>query len=83
MKRLGNVSGSDAIGFLIETQMLAALARLEPAFRVTQMAMEKPHSATGSTKQQQEVAHHRPTPAVSYITPQSEAADALDALLGI
>jgi hypothetical protein len=82
MKRLGNVSGSDAIGFLIETQMLAALARLEPAFRMTQIATEKPHAATCSTKQQQEVVHHRPTPAVSHVMPQSEAADALDALLG-
>ena len=81
MKKLGNVSGSDAIGFLIETQILAALARLEPAFWVTQSAMEKPHSASGSTKQQ-EVAHHRQTPAVSHVMLQSEAADALDALLG-
>jgi hypothetical protein len=82
MKKLGDVSGADAIGFLIETQISAALARLDPAFRVTQIATEKPHSATGFTKQQQEVTHHRQTPAVSHVTPQNEAADALDALLG-
>lgn len=82
MKKLGNVSGADAIGFLIETQISAALARVEPAFRVTQTATEKPHFATGSTKQQQEVTLYRQTPAVSHVMPQGEAADALDALLG-
>ncbi len=32
MKKLGDVSSADAIGFLIETQMSAALTRLEPMF---------------------------------------------------
>jgi hypothetical protein len=82
MKKLGNVSGADAIGFLIETQISAALARLEPAFRVTQTTTETPHCATGCIKQPQEVTHHRLTPTVSHPMPQNEAADALDALLG-
>jgi hypothetical protein len=82
MKKLGDVSGADAIGFLIETQISAALARLDPTFRVTHIATEKPHGATGFTKEQQEVAHYRQTPTVSHATPQNEATDALDALLG-
>jgi hypothetical protein len=82
MKKLGDVSGADAIGFLIETQISTALARLEPTFRTTQVATEKSHSATDCIKQQQEVTHHRQTPTISHVMQQSEAADALDALLG-
>jgi hypothetical protein len=82
MKKLGDVSGADAIGFLIETQISVALARVEPAFRVTQTATEKLHSITDFTKQQQEVTPYRQTPTVSHLMPQAEAADALDALLG-
>ncbi len=36
MKKLGGVSAADAIGFLIETQINAALARLDPMTEVSQ-----------------------------------------------
>jgi hypothetical protein len=80
MKKLGDVSSADAIGFLVETQISAALARLDPAFGVTQSAWKSlsQHQVPPSSR----VAHHRQTPAVSHSCPQSEAADALDALLG-
>lgn len=78
MKKLGDVSSADAIGFLIETQMSAALARLEPVLRVPQLATETPRSVASSTNQQhsqqQNVArNHQP--------PQDDATNALDALL--
>jgi hypothetical protein len=92
MKKLGNVSGSDAIGFLVETQISAALARLEPAFRMSQLATESSHSATenfrsvaGSTTPQQDpqqdVARSQRLSTASHTTPQDDATNALDALL--
>lgn len=53
MEKLGDVSGADAIGFLIETQISAALARLDPMFKL-QSATENFRSVTGSLTQQQE-----------------------------
>lgn len=85
MKRLGNVSSADAIGFLIETQMSAALARLEPVLRVSQLATESPlcttetpRSVASSTNQQhsqQQSVARNPQP------PHDDATNALDALL--
>ncbi len=36
MRKLGGVSATDVIGFLIETEVRAALARLDPMHPVTQ-----------------------------------------------
>lgn len=95
MNKLGNVSSADAIGFLIETQINAALARLEPVFGLPQLAAESsrsvtesPHSVAGSTTSQQEQpqnvvrSHQSPKPVtVNHTTSQADAANALDALL--
>jgi hypothetical protein len=92
MKKLGDVSSADAIGFLVETQISAALARLDPAFGVTQIVTESPRpatenlrSVTGSTTtqqdHQQDVARSYQLSTVSHTTQQDEAANALDALL--
>ncbi len=88
MQKLGNVSSADAIGFLIETQMSAALARLEPVLRVSHVAPETPQPVANSNKpqhsQQQSVArnHQPPQPsAVSHTTPHDDATNALEALL--
>ncbi len=92
MKKLGNVSSADAVGFLIETQISAALARLEPALRVSQLATQSPHcatenlrSVTGSTTSQQDspqdVARTHQLSAASHTTPHDDATNALDALL--
>ena len=88
MKKLGDVSSADAIGFLIETQMSAALARLEPVLRAPQLAPESPQPVANpfipQQHKSQDVArnHQPPQPsAVSHVTPHDEAANALDALL--
>ncbi len=82
MQMLGNVSSADAIGFLIETQMSAALARLHPGFNLPQFATEKTQSATEKAQSvarfpnlQQEApqddTHHRQTATVSHGMPQT------------
>lgn len=95
MNKLGNVSSADAIGFLIETQINAALARLEPVFRVSQPATEIPRSATDNLQHvancnkpqqhqpQDEARSHQSSKNVtnSHATPHDDAANALDALL--
>jgi hypothetical protein len=81
MQMMGNVSSADAIGFLIETQMSAALARLEPSFSVSQIATDKAQGVTHSFNQQQEAANSRQKPTPSHTAPQDDAANALDALL--
>lgn len=92
MKKLGNVSSADAIGFLIETQMTAALARLEPVLRVQQLATEIPLCATEtfravttpSKPQQhhpQDVARNQQITTASHTPSQDDATNALDALL--
>jgi hypothetical protein len=88
MKKLGDVSSADAIGFLIETQMGAALARLEPVLRASQLAPESPQPVANpfipQQHKSQDVArnHQPPQPsAVSHVTPHDDAASALDALL--
>lgn len=92
MNKLGNVSSADAVGFLIETQIYAALARLEPVFGVPQLptqssrsATERPRSVTGSTTPQQDqpqdVARSHHVSTASHTTPIDDAATALDALL--
>jgi hypothetical protein len=92
MKKLGNVSSADAIGFLIETQMSAALARLEPVLRVPQLATSSPRSATENLRsvtgcttpqqdQPQDVARSHQLSTASHTTPQDDATNALDALL--
>ncbi len=85
MKKLGNVSSADAIGFLIETQMSAALARLEPVLRVPQLATENPRSVASSINQQhsqqQNVTHSHQPSTGSHTTLIDDAANALDALL--
>jgi hypothetical protein len=43
MQRLGNVSPVDAIGFLIETQMGTALARLDPGYSLVPLVAPSPH----------------------------------------
>ena len=93
MQMLGNVSSADAIGFLIETQMSAALARLHPGFNLPQFATEKAQSVTRFPNLQQEAPQDdtdcRQTATVSHnmqradhSLPQNAAASALDALLG-
>jgi hypothetical protein len=81
MKRLGNVSSADAIGFLIETQISAALARLEPSFSVPHFAADKTQGVTHSPKPQHEVTQPRQKTTLNHTTPQDDAANALDALL--
>jgi hypothetical protein len=85
MKKLGDVSGADAIGFLIETQISAALARLDPAFRMSPAATENFRSVTGSTTPQQDpqrdVANRQQLSTPSHTTSQDDATNALDALL--
>lgn len=88
MNKLGNVSSADAIGFLIETQINAALARLEPGFSAPQLAAESAHSVASSTTAQQEQpqnvvrSHQSSKPVtVNHTTPHDDAANALDALL--
>jgi hypothetical protein len=88
MKKLGNVSSADAIGFLIETQMTAALARLEPVLRVSQFVTESPQPVANLNKPQQpqpqDVTHsHQSSKNVTttHSTLQDEATNALDALL--
>jgi hypothetical protein len=88
MKKLGDVSGADAIGFLIETQMSAALARLEPFHVMPQRSAENPQvvvrNDNAPQRQPQEVvrSHQSPKPVTaSHTTPQDDAANALDALL--
>jgi hypothetical protein len=82
MQMLGNVSSADAIGFLIETQMSAALARLHPGFNLSQFATEKTQSATEKTQvvtrfpnlQQeapQDDTHHRQPATVCHGAPQA------------
>lgn len=82
MQMLGNVSSADAIGFLIETQMSSALARLHPGFNLPQFATEKAQSVTESTQAvtrfpslQQEApqddTHYRQTASVSHGMPQT------------
>lgn len=88
MKKLGDVSGADAIGFLIETQMSAALARLEPFHVTPQRSTDTPQAVVKTDnppqRQPQEVVRshqsHKPVTA-SHTTPQDDAANALDALL--
>ncbi|HEY9596391.1 MAG TPA: hypothetical protein V6D33_01815 [Cyanophyceae cyanobacterium] len=84
MKKLGNVSSADAIGFLIETQMTAALARLEP-FGVPQLTTENPRTVANSTNQQhsqqQNVTRSHQPSTGSHTTPIDDATNALDALL--
>jgi hypothetical protein len=74
MQMLGNVSSADAIGFLIETQMSSALARLHPNFNLPQFATEKAQSVTRFPSLQQEApqddTHHRQTASVSHSVPQ-------------
>jgi hypothetical protein len=92
MKKLGDVSSADAIGFLIETQMSAALTRLEPMFGVPQLPTQSSRSATenlrsvtgSSTPQQdqpQDVARRHHVSTATHTTPIDDAASALDALL--
>ena len=92
MKKLGNVSSADAIGFLIETQMTAALARLEPVLRVSHLTAENPLCATETSRavtnpskpQQhypQDVARNQQITTASHTTPIDDATNALDALL--
>ncbi len=92
MKKLGDVSGADAIGFLIETQISAALARLDPAFRMSPAATESSHSATQNLHsvaastiqpqyQPQDVARNQQFLTPSHTTSQDDASNALDALL--
>jgi hypothetical protein len=85
MQMLGNVSSADAIGFLIETQISAALARLQPDFSLPQFATGKVQPVERLPKSQQEVrqeaTHYRQIPTVSHGAPQDDAANALDALL--
>ncbi len=82
MQMLGNVSSADAIGFLIETQMSAALARLHPGFNLPQLATEQTRIATEkaqfvtrfpSLQQEapQDDTHHRQTATVSHSVPQT------------
>ncbi len=88
MKKLGDVSSADAIGFLIETQMTAALARLEPVLRAPQLATESPQPVANPHKPQ----HHQPqnvtrshqlskNVTTTHSTLQDDASNALDALL--
>jgi len=74
MQMLGNVSSADAIGFLIETQMSSALARLHPNFNLPQFATEKAQSVTRFPNLQQEApqddTHCRQTASVSHGMPQ-------------
>ena len=88
MKKLGNVSSADAIGFLIETQMSAALARLEPVLRVSQLATESPQPVANPNKPQQHQPQDVPRShqlsknvTTTHGTPQDDATNALDALL--
>jgi hypothetical protein len=85
MRKLGNVSSADAIGFLIETQMPAALARLEPVLRVSQPATESSQPVANPNKSQQhqpqDVARSHQLSTASHTTPQDDATNALDALL--
>jgi hypothetical protein len=92
MEKLGDVSGADAIGFLIETQISAALARLDPAFRMPPAATETSHSATqnlrsvaASTTQPQyqphDVARNQQLSTSSHTASHDDATNALDALL--
>ncbi len=92
MKKLGDVSGADAIGFLIETQISAALGRLDPAFRISPAVTESSHAATqnlrsvaASTTQpqdpQRDVANRQQLLTASTTQPQDDATNALDALL--
>jgi hypothetical protein len=82
MQMLGNVSSADAIGFLIETQMSAALARLHPGFNLPQFATEETQFATEKTQvvtrfpnlQQeapQDDTNHRQPATVSHGMPQA------------
>lgn len=75
MQMLGNVSSADAIGFLIETQMSAALARLHPGFNLPQSATEKAQSVARFPNLQQEApqddTHHRQPATVSHGMPQA------------
>jgi hypothetical protein len=81
MQKMGNVSSADAIGFLIETQISAALARLEPGFSVPQLATDLAQGVASFPKQQQEVTSPRLTPTQSRTAPQDDATSALDTLL--
>ena len=88
MQKLGNVSSADAIGFLIETQMSAALARLEPVLRVSQVATESPQHVANPNKRQQHqpqdvTRSHQSSKNVTttHSTSQDDATNALDALL--
>jgi hypothetical protein len=75
MQMLGNVSSADAIGFLIETQMSAALARLHPGFNLSQFATEKTQVVTRFPNLQQEApqddTHHRQPATVCHGAPQA------------
>ncbi len=75
MQMLGNVSSADAIGFLIETQMSAALARLHPGFNLPQSATEKTQVVARFPNLQQEApqddTHHRQPATVSHGMPQT------------
>ena len=92
MEKLGDVSGADAIGFLIETQISAALARLDPAFRLSLPVTESSHPATQNLRSvaattvqpqdpQRDVVNRQQFSTPSHTTSQDDATNALDALL--
>lgn len=82
MKKLGDVSSADAIGFLIETQINNALARLEPEYTTPQSVAMSIQTATSDGNPPQNSISPRQVTASRNTMPHSEADDALSMLLG-
>jgi hypothetical protein len=89
MQKLGGVSGADAIGFLIETQISAALARLEPTFRIDESVTKTVKTVQPITSTYEPVSNpvSNPVPQrqqrkADIPTQTNEATEALSMLLG-
>ncbi|MBE9128205.1 MULTISPECIES: hypothetical protein [unclassified Coleofasciculus] len=79
MEKLGGVSAADAVGFLVETQMNYAMARLQPEFQLQYSASIQ--NSCQSTHQQSQAIPAKKQNLISNRSESNDAADALSMLM--
>lgn len=79
MEKLGGVSAADAVGFLVETQMPSAMARLQPEVEL-QPSITTRNTCSNSYKEAQ-VIHTKKQNQSSNRSESNDAADALSMLM--